>query len=92
MFENQKPHCEGPPDRDPLMDRMIKEARTDMAWEKAEGARLDPEAYYLVKTNGGEWLDHDLAIMRAKMIEFRLQPHYVRGRPEWVAKITNPKL
>lgn len=29
MFENRKPHTEGPPERDPLQDAMVKEARDD---------------------------------------------------------------
>lgn len=62
----------------------------DMHWEKAEEAVIDPDAYYVVQDNGGEWRDFDLCVIRGLMVERRLRPEHVRGRPQWVAKITNP--
>lgn len=62
-----------------------------MKWMKAEGAVLEDGAEYLVKTNAGEWGDRDHEIMRPAMIRFRMSPHYVRGRPVWVARITDPE-
>lgn len=62
-----------------------------MIWEKAEKADIDPGAYYLVQDNGHEWRDFDLSIMPGRMVTHKLEPHYVRGRPEWVAKITRPQ-
>jgi len=61
-----------------------------MNWERAETASIDANAFYLVKDNGGEWRDFDLHVMRGTMINHKLAPNYVRGRPEWVCKITQP--
>ena len=61
-----------------------------MIWEKAEKTDIDPNAYYVVQHNGHEWRDFDLAIMHGIMVLKRLEPDYVRGRPEWVAKIVRP--
>jgi len=62
-----------------------------MKWMKAEGAVLDREGDYLVKTNAMEWGDPDLKVMRGSMVQFFMRPDYVRGRPVWVARITNPE-
>ena len=61
-----------------------------MIWEKAEKTDIDPDAHYLVQDNGHEWRDFDLSIMIGRMVIHKLQPNYVRGRPEWIAKITRP--
>lgn len=62
----------------------------DMQWKKAELVNIDLDAYYVVKDNGGEWRDFDLCILRGIMVAKRLDPEHVRGRPEWIAKITRP--
>lgn len=62
-----------------------------MIWEKVENVQVDPSARYLVKTNGAEWRDSDLFVMVGHLIIFRLAKSYVRGRPIWVALITNPE-
>jgi hypothetical protein len=61
-----------------------------MNWERADTAEIDSSAYYLVQHNGHEWRDFDLMIMHGLMVNRRLEPDYVRGRPEWVAKIIRP--
>ncbi len=61
-----------------------------MNWERAETAEIDFNAFYLVKDNGGEWRDFDLHVMRGQMVNHKLAPNYIRGRPEWVAKIIQP--
>lgn len=61
-----------------------------MNWEKPEVVSADPMAFYVVKDNGSEWRDFDLRIMRGVMVLHKLKPNYVRGRPEWVCKITPP--
>ena len=63
-----------------------------MNWERAETATIDPTCHYLVQHNGHEWRDFDLMIMPGMMVQRRLEPSYVRGRPEWVAKIVRPAL
>ena len=63
---------------------------TTMTWERAEEAVIDVEAYYVVQHNGHEWRDFDLAILAGHTVAWRLRPDYVRGRPEWVAKIIRP--
>lgn len=61
-----------------------------MNWERAETAQIDVHAFYLVKDNGGEWRDFDLHIMRGTMVNHKLAPNYVRGRPEWIVRIEQP--
>ncbi len=61
-----------------------------MHWVLAEQAAVDPDKHYLVKSNGGEWRDFDLAVMGGMLVEYRLRPQYVRGRPVWIAEITDP--
>lgn len=61
-----------------------------MQWENAKTAKIDLDAYYVVQTNAHEWRDFDLAVLAGHIVNFRLQPHYVRGRPEWIAKIVRP--
>lgn len=61
-----------------------------MNWEKAETAMIDDTAYYLVQDNGHEWRDFDLSVQRGYMIRHKLEPSYIRGRPEWVAKVIRP--
>ena len=63
-----------------------------MTWERADEAMIDTDAYYIVQHNGHEWRDFDLAVMSGVMVKYRLLPNYVRGRPEWVAKVTRPTL
>jgi hypothetical protein len=62
----------------------------DMKWERAEGAVIEDRAHYVVQHNGHEWRDFDLMIMPGTMVRRRLEPSYVRGRPEWIAKIVRP--
>lgn len=61
-----------------------------MRWEDATKAVIDPDAYYVVQHNGHEWRDFDLAVIRGTLVQLRLGSDYVRGRPEWVAKIVRP--
>lgn len=61
-----------------------------LLWEKAADAEIDESANYLVADNGHEWRDFDLSVMRGIMVKSRLRPSYVRGRPEWIAKIVRP--
>lgn len=62
-----------------------------MKWEKAEHVNIDDEAYYVVQTNGGEWRDFDLFVLRGALVNYRLNPDYVRGRPVWICKIIRPE-
>jgi hypothetical protein len=61
-----------------------------MPWERADTANIDPDSFYLVQDNGGEWRDFDLSIMRGRMVIHKMEPSYIRGRPEWIAKIDRP--
>jgi len=61
-----------------------------MNWERANNTDIDPASYYLVQSNGSEWRDFDLLILPGRVVLQRLHPQYVRGRPEWVAKIVRP--
>lgn len=63
-----------------------------MHWERADEAKIDTEAYYVVQHNGHEWRDFDLAVLSGVMVKYRLLPTYVRGRPEWVAKVVRPQV
>lgn len=69
---------------------LIERLKEAMAWMPAALSNIDLDAYYLVKDNGGEWRDFDLHVMHGRMVAHRLNPDYVRGRPQWVAKITRP--
>jgi hypothetical protein len=62
-----------------------------MNWEKAEYDSLDLQAYYLVQTNGKEWRDWDLFVLRGYLIAKQLAPEHVRGRPVWICKIVRPE-
>lgn len=59
-------------------------------WEFAPEAKIDEDAYYLVKTNGGEWRDPDLRTMKGYEIARKLEPGYIRGRPVLIARIIDP--
>jgi hypothetical protein len=59
-----------------------------MQWVDATKAEIDPDAYYVTQTNGGEWRDFDLFVQRGALLKLHLEPHYVRGRPVWIAKVT----
>jgi len=63
-----------------------------LVWEKAEATKLDEDedAKYLVKTNGDEWRGLDLLVLPAVLVKMHLRPNYVRGRPQWIAKIKRP--
>lgn len=61
-------------------------------WIKAEDVVVDETAYYLVKTNGDQWRDPSLYTMRGYEVARKLEPGYIRGRPEWVAKINVPAM
>lgn len=56
-------------------------------WEFAPEAKIDESAYYLVKTNGMEWRDADLRVMKGYEVARKLEPGYVRGRPVLVARV-----
>jgi hypothetical protein len=61
-----------------------------LLWERADEAEIDESANYLVADNGHEWRDLDLSVKRGYMVKHCLRPGFVRGRPEWVAKIVRP--
>ena len=61
-----------------------------MNWEKAQLCNIDVGAYYVVQTNGGEWRDFDLFVLRGALVAHRMNPDYVRGRPVWICKIVRP--
>lgn len=73
---------------------MAKELETiPMHWEPAteEAVNLSPFGQkFLVKTNGGEWRDTDLHVMGSFEIKMKLSRTYVRGRPLYMARITDP--
>jgi hypothetical protein len=64
---------------------------TTMQWERAEEAQIDPRSFYVVQTNGGEWRDLDLYVLKGAIVQSHLKPEHVRGRPVWVAKIIRPE-
>jgi len=47
-------------------------------------------ATYLVRTNGAEWRDNDLHLWPAPLLTHHMRPEITRGRPVWVAKVTDP--
>lgn len=61
-----------------------------MMWEPVATAQIDRSAYYLVKTNAFEWGDREWEVMSGSMVESKLAPHYIRGRPLFVSRITDP--
>lgn len=73
-----------------LWGRIMGDRVPFMTWEKAETATIDDDAYYLVHDNGHEWRDFDLSIQRGVLVRHKLEPSFVRGRPEWIAKIIRP--
>lgn len=62
-----------------------------MQWEKIENTKINPSAHYLVKTNGALWHDFDLMVLIGHLVIARSEKEYVRGRPVWVALITEPE-
>jgi hypothetical protein len=62
-----------------------------MQWEKADISKIDPHADYLVWTNAHEWRDVHQHVWRGHFVLNRMQPHIVRDRPVYVAKITDPR-
>lgn len=60
-------------------------------WFEPTLANIDDDAQYLVQTNGMEWLDHDLFVMRGIAVAMKLRPEIVRGRPTRIAKINLDK-
>lgn len=63
---------------------------SDMRWIAAADAKPKIGEYYVVKTNGGEWRDCDLMIMPAPLLRNYMRPEIVRGRPLFVALVTDP--
>lgn len=61
-----------------------------MHWIKAEEVKIENGNYYLVRTNGREYGDHDLHLWPAPLLERHMRPEIVRGRPVWVALVTEP--
>lgn len=82
----------------PMYDRVdetgkpidLRLTRPTMMWQRAGDADIDTSAYYLVKTNAGEWRDMEWCVAKGAMVNFWLRPEFVRGRALWVAKITDP--
>jgi len=62
-----------------------------MDWQKANEVEIDEDAYYVVQTNGAEWRDFDLMVMRGTLVKLRIEPHYIRGRPMWICKVIRPE-
>ncbi len=60
-------------------------ATTD--WMDAALVNIRDDAWYLVQTNGGEWRDVDLFVMKGIAVAMRLKPEIVRGRPKRIARI-----
>jgi hypothetical protein len=59
-------------------------------WGFAADETIDASAYYLVKTNAGEWRDPDLRVMKGYEVQRKLEPDYVRGRPILIARVLDP--
>ena len=62
-----------------------------MEWQEAGAVIPERGCWYLVKTNGAEWRDHDLHLWPAPLFEHHMRPEIIRGRPIWVAKVIDPK-
>jgi hypothetical protein len=56
-------------------------------WMEPTLVNIREDAWYLVQTNGGEWRDADLFVMRGIAVALRLKPEIVRGRPKRIARI-----
>jgi hypothetical protein len=56
-------------------------------WKEAVLVNIDTNAWYLVQTNGMEWRDSDLFVMRGIAVALHLKPERVRGRPVRIARI-----
>jgi hypothetical protein len=61
-----------------------------MRWERADEAVIDKDAYYTVRHNGFQWQDFNLSVFSGYLVERYLRHDYIRGRPEWIAKIVPP--
>lgn len=61
------------------------DAATD--WRDPMHEIIEPDRWYIVQTNGMEWRDFDLMIMRGALVSQKLDPRYVRGRPIRIAKV-----
>ncbi len=72
------------------LDLISRSAAT--AWAKPEDCAIDDLAYYLVKTNGGEWRDPDLRLMKGYEVRRKSEVSYIRGRPVLIARVNDPKL
>lgn len=66
-------------------------AECAMTWVDARTIEPELGKYYIVKTNGNEWRDFDLHLWPAPILAARLCEHIVRGKPMWVAEITEPR-
>ena len=64
---------------------MAKEAAS--CWMDATLQNIRDDRWYLVQTNGMEWRDHDLMVMKGIAVSLRLKPEITRGRPTRVALI-----
>jgi hypothetical protein len=61
-------------------------------WSSADPSKIAGERWYLVKTNGMEWRDHDLFLWRGSQVLHAMRFECVRGRPVLVAEVVNPQL
>ncbi len=61
-----------------------------MEWRSAGGVVPEVGKFYLVHTDGAEWGDSHTQLWPAPMLEHALRPQVVRGRPLWVAEVTDP--
>ena len=60
-------------------------------WIEATLVNIRDHDWYLVQTNGMEWRDHDLFVMKGIAVALRLKPEIVRGRPIRIARICDYK-
>ena len=60
-------------------------------WDRPENVEIDDDALYLVRTNGGEWRDADTFVWRGIHVRKRLGTNFMRGRPEWIARVFEPE-
>lgn len=71
---------------------VIKQRATcAMLWQDARVVEPDDRKWYLVITNGAQDRENDKFVWPGLMLRHALEPQIIRGRPLWVAEITEPK-
>lgn len=61
-----------------------------MDWKRPNEIKPEIGRQYVVITNGWEWRDVYIRTMTGYELLDRMRLEIVRGRPEWIAMITNP--